>query len=191
MFPSFPFLSFLVRYLRHHMSDASYMRDWSMHRMLARFDLPYLRTRHVRFFINGVAKGLYAFMEAPDQDYVFQRSFPKYNKANFSLFKFKSMAIGGCAYSDAEIAAAPDSDNTTTYAFERGAHRQKIKTFPITTPNIGGLCMNEFMTNMARERVSVVSAWKRYGRDCGKTLIKTGLLNRDLGPKVNKLIKVV
>ena len=48
--------------------------------------------------INGVAKGLYAFMEAPDQDYVFQRSFPKYNKANFSLFKFKSMAIGGCAY---------------------------------------------------------------------------------------------
>ena len=63
--------------------------------------------------------------------------------------------------------------------------------FPITNPNVGALCMNEFMTNMARERVSVVSAWKRYGRDCGKTLIKTGLLDRDLGPKVITVITVI
>ena len=36
-------------YLRNHMSDPSFMREWSMHRMLRRFGLPYLRTRTVRF----------------------------------------------------------------------------------------------------------------------------------------------
>ena len=34
-------------YLRQHMGDASFMREWYVHRALARFQLPYLRTRHV------------------------------------------------------------------------------------------------------------------------------------------------
>ena len=35
-------------YLRNHLGDQSHMRDWSMHRMLRRFGLPYLRTRTVK-----------------------------------------------------------------------------------------------------------------------------------------------
>ena len=34
-------------YLRTGFADASYVREWAMHRALARFGLPHLRTRHV------------------------------------------------------------------------------------------------------------------------------------------------
>ena len=43
-------------YLRNNFGDASQLREWSMHRMLAKFNLPYLRTRHVRFFVNDVRR---------------------------------------------------------------------------------------------------------------------------------------
>jgi Lamin Tail Domain/CotH kinase protein len=46
-------------YLRSHFLDTSYMREWSAHRMLARFGLPHLRARKMRFFINGNRIGLY------------------------------------------------------------------------------------------------------------------------------------
>ena len=62
-------------YLRNHFGDPSYVRDWSTHRMLRRFGLPYLRTRTAKLYINGEYTGLYSLMEAPDQDYVFYRSF--------------------------------------------------------------------------------------------------------------------
>ena len=35
-----------VKSFRNHMSDTSFMREWSMHRMLRRFGLPYLRITH-------------------------------------------------------------------------------------------------------------------------------------------------
>ena len=72
------------------MYDGSYMRDWFMHRALARFGLPYLRTRHVRLFINGEKVGIYALMESMVQDYVFARSYPSYDPGNYGLFKMKT-----------------------------------------------------------------------------------------------------
>lgn len=66
-------------YLRTSWGDPSFTREWAMHRMLARFKLPFLKTRSVRLFINNENYGLYSLMEAPDQNYVFQRSFPNFN----------------------------------------------------------------------------------------------------------------
>merc|ERR1712100_152471 len=63
-------------YLRHHFGDASYAREWTFHRMLARFGMPHLRCRTLRLYLNGEYYGVYTFMEAPDQEYVFARSFP-------------------------------------------------------------------------------------------------------------------
>ena len=66
-------------YLRTAWGDGSFVREWSSHRMLARFGLPHLRTRMVRLLMNDEVYGLYTLMEAPDQDYVFHRSFPDYD----------------------------------------------------------------------------------------------------------------
>lgn len=54
-------------YLRHHIGDNSYMRDWAYNRMLARFGLPFLRARKVRVSVNGNLHGFYTLLEAPDQ----------------------------------------------------------------------------------------------------------------------------
>ncbi len=77
-------------YLRPHMGDDSYLREWTMHRMLARFSLPYLRTRTVLFKLNNEVRGVYTLMEAPDQDYVFHRSYPGFNWLNHGLWKVKT-----------------------------------------------------------------------------------------------------
>ena len=87
-------------YLRNHLSDHSYMRDWSMHRMLRRFDLPYLRSRTAKLYVNDDYRGVYTLMEAPDQDYVFYRNFGHDNTNSASdagpfadghcLYKFKT-----------------------------------------------------------------------------------------------------
>ena len=59
-------------YLRNHLSDTSYMREYAAHRLNARFGLPFLRTRAVRVFFNDMRDpvGLYTLTEAPDQAYV-------------------------------------------------------------------------------------------------------------------------
>merc|ERR1719197_2475063 len=96
-------------YLRHHMSDGSYMREWSMHRMLARFGLPHLRTRTARLFINDEYVGLYEAMESPDQDYVFARSFPDADMSNYSLYKVKTSSLQcRSAKAAAELGYTPD-----------------------------------------------------------------------------------
>jgi len=81
-------------YLRNHLMDESHMKEWVMHRMLARFGLPYLRTRHVRFHVNGAQLGFYTFMEAPDQEYVMSRNFGyTYDKASSALYKVKTFSL--------------------------------------------------------------------------------------------------
>lgn len=51
-------------YLRHHMGDYSFSRDYAYYRMLARFGLPHLRVRKVEFFINDEKMGYYSLIEA-------------------------------------------------------------------------------------------------------------------------------
>jgi len=81
-------------YLRTHLGDSSKMREWVMHRMLANFGLPYVRCRHVRFYVNGEQLGFYTFMEAIDQEYVSSRSFGEsFDLENNALYKVKSLSI--------------------------------------------------------------------------------------------------
>ena len=96
-------------YLRTHLLDPSHMQEWVMHRMLARFGLPYLRTRHVRFFVNGQQLGFYTLMEAPDQDYVIARNFgySDFDKDKSALYKVKSLSID-CGSEEYEYAGFPD-----------------------------------------------------------------------------------
>jgi hypothetical protein len=70
------------------------LREYLAHRVLARSGLAYLRSRHVDVYINDIHVGLMLFMEAPDQEYVFARSFPKYNRDTYSLHKVKPASLG-------------------------------------------------------------------------------------------------
>ena len=82
-------------YLRNGLGDSTRMREYAMHRMLAKFGLPHARTRHVRFFVNNEQIGFYTFMEALDQDYIQARSFGKlFDLDNYALYKVKTMALG-------------------------------------------------------------------------------------------------
>lgn len=67
-----PFLGMERVYLRSHLNDASYMREYASHLLLKRFGLPYLRCRPALLYINGAFIGFYTLMEAPNQDYVMQ-----------------------------------------------------------------------------------------------------------------------
>ena len=83
-------------YLRTHLSDESKMKEWVVHRMLANFGLPHVRTRHVRFHVNDDLLGFYTFMEAVDQEYVSARSFGfnSFDQHNNALYKVKSLSLG-------------------------------------------------------------------------------------------------
>jgi len=183
-------------YLRNHYGDASYMREWTMHRMLRRFELPYLRTRTVKLFVNGEYTGLYSLIEAPDQDYVFYRSFgvDKTNTAStkppfaegHALYKAKTHAIG-CnedAYaqdkarrgiSDADIearkAVAPKN-----FFFYRGEHRPKT---PVLKD--GHKCQMFFYAQMDREFTDAMAAYENSGKNCGKFFLDYGRVELDFG----------
>jgi CotH kinase protein len=131
-------------YLRNHVLDATFMRDWSMNRMLARFGLPHWRTRKLRFFINGDYIGFYDAVEAVDQEYVFARNFAEYNPFNYSLYKRKVESIGCGLYDPdtlADAATRLDDPSKPPYNFESGTHRD-----PIPVHGRAGLplCMNAF-----------------------------------------------
>ena len=59
-------------YLRNHLGDQSYLREYGSNVLLHRYGLPYLRVRPVRLYLNDDYYGFYSFMEAPTQPYVMQ-----------------------------------------------------------------------------------------------------------------------
>ena len=140
-------------YLRTHVGDGSHSREWAMHRMLARFGLPHLRTRTVRLFLNGEYEGLYDVVEAPDQEHVFQRSFPGFDPEEYGLYKVKTLSLG-CGNDDdpgftLALAGAEkriDDLDTPPYRFERGEHR------PIISVKEGDWigCSFDFFTNIQK-----------------------------------------
>jgi CotH kinase protein/Lamin Tail Domain len=165
-------------FLRNHFLDPTYMRDWSMNRMLARFGLPYLRARKIRFLINQEYIGFYTAVEAP-QEYVFARSFPNYNPFNYSLYKWKADAIGCGRYDPDVLADAEASKAEPPYSFERGSHRP--------TPPIYGkagfpLCMEAFAEfHFKAEKRDQATLYLQYDKNCGEMLVEEGLMDRDLG----------
>jgi len=169
-------------YLRNHFGDPSYMRDWASHRMLARFGLPYLRARKVRFHINNDSIGLYTLLEAPDQNYVFARSFPAYDQANYALFKVKSLSLGCGFYSEQQLESARlriNETDTPPYEFERGEHRSEI---PFLGPSQLLECLGAFYQYIFLDAAAdVFLAFVRADTDCGTFLVNEGLIDRDLG----------
>jgi len=166
-------------YLRNKLSDRSYMREWVFHRMLARFGLPHLRTRTVRFYLNDEYVGLYDLMEAPESEYVFHRNFPDYDLDNHALYKIKT-ASTSCGkqkwYNPGNVTAAYARINETTpYSFERGEHRPDI---PVLNED---QCNEGFDDILKTEKLDAVLAYVRNGEDCGEMLVEEGLVDRDLG----------
>ena len=168
-------------YLRTHLGDWSFAREWAQHQMLARFGLPYLRTRKVRFFVNNEFIGLYDLLEAPDQDYVFERSFPDFDPDNYALFKIKTLSLG-CDMYDADTLKKAnnriDETKSPPYAFERGEHRDKIPVLKDWTA-----CTSTFFENLGKEFEDFALAYVRHDKDCGDVLVDQGLIDRDLGVK--------
>jgi len=169
-------------YLRNHIADNSYMRDYSYNRMLARFGLPHTRARKVRVTINGNLHGFYTLLEAPDQDYVFHRSFPDFDPKNYALYKIKSFGLECGSFTPEEIAKAEeriDEVATPPYAFERGEHRDKPPVYSIFEID---QCLETYdETFWVRDYEDTILAWLRHGKSCTDMLLETGLIDRDLG----------
>ena len=180
-------------YMRTSFNEPSYIREWTMHRMLARFDLPHLRTRTVRFFLNGDFVGLYTLIEAPDQDYVFQRSFPDFNPEMYGLYKVKtlSMICGDSALAKALGAMGGDDEEVTPpYAFEKGDHRPKM---PVLGKYDFEECAINFMMEIGRQFSETNAAYLQSddGEKCGKFLVDHDLIGRKLGVQaVDKSMEV-
>jgi len=177
-------------YLRNHFSDASSHRDWAVHRMLARFGLPHLRTRTARFYINDQFMGIYTVMEAIDQPYVFHRSFPDFDSSNHALYKAKTASRTCGEFTNTQLAQAQARINETStppYAYERGDHREKIEVLSTTrngmmNPQLYMQCAEEVLTKVINpETNDAVLAYLRAEEDCGKMLVEEGLMDRDLG----------
>ena len=169
-------------YLRHHVGDYSYMRDYAYNRMLARFGLPHTRARKVRVTINGNPHGLYTLLEAPDQDYVFHRSFPDFDPQRYALYKIKSFGLDCGSYTADEIATAEarlGDLSTPPYAFERGEHKPQVPTLSLFEID---QCIEDYDNNLwTRDYFDVILAWLRNDRSCADMLLNTGLIDLDLG----------
>jgi CotH kinase protein/Lamin Tail Domain len=174
-------------YLRSHFLDPTFARDWTVNRLLARFGLPHLRSRKVRFFINGDYIGFYTVVEAIDQEYVFARSFPDYDPFNYALYKWKIEAIGCGRYDPDQLADAATrveahlQDPSVPFSFEPGDHR-------IPPPSLGKAgfpaCMYTYTEQYYLGDIrDVATLYLMYNEDCGEMLVEEGLMDRDLGTK--------
>jgi CotH kinase protein/Lamin Tail Domain len=170
-------------YLRNHFLDGSYAREWTAHRMLARFGLPHLRARKMRFYINGDRIGLYTVLEAAEQEYVFRRSFPNYTPESYALYKVKTQSIACGAYSPERLERTQlrlDETSTPPYAFERGKHRDPVT---VRGPEDMNGCFTDFIESMFNEGDDVELAYLRHNQDCGEMVVSEGLVDLDLGMK--------
>jgi len=168
-------------FLRLFGGDISHSREWTAHRMLARFGLPHLRTRKVRLHINGERQGLYELIEAPEQEYIYQRSFSNFDPTSYGLYKVK-MGTGGCGnYSPEDLEQAKarvDETNTPPYYFERGEHRSMIPVLKDSAQ-----CGVVFGGLYKQKQLDAVLAYVRSGKDCGEFLVDAGLTGRKLPDK--------
>eukprot|EP00581_Thalassiosira_minuscula_P031820 CAMPEP_0183768422 /NCGR_PEP_ID=MMETSP0739-20130205/16733_1 /TAXON_ID=385413 /ORGANISM="Thalassiosira miniscula, Strain CCMP1093" /LENGTH=874 /DNA_ID=CAMNT_0026007653 /DNA_START=27 /DNA_END=2648 /DNA_ORIENTATION=- len=186
------FMGMEIVYLRNHLGDASYMRDYASHLMLKRFGLPYLRSRPARLYMNGEYVGFYTLLEAPVQGYVMQRSFGVFEAEQTSLYKVKTQ-LAECPITDPDaIAAASTSPLPNPYYFERGDHRADVPSIegdsaPLET------CSAYFFGEMAKEGVDLAKGILHYNNSCGNALVSLGRVDRDYGPKSSEdaMIKFV
>lgn len=177
-----PFMGMEVVYLRNHMGDMSYMRDYSSHFMLRRFGLPYLRCRPARLYMNGEYVGFYTLMEAPAQGYVMQRSFGVFLPEDTALYKIKTQ-VAQCPVTDPAVIASRSDEPPNPYYFERGNHREDVP------PSEDGsdedrlsTCLEYFYGEIAKEGADLVQGILHYNNSCGNALTSLGRVDRDYGP---------
>jgi len=123
-------------------------------------------------------------MEAPDQDYVFQRSFPDFNPSMYGLYKVKTLSFlcGDDEMNSRLPMMGVDVDVTPPYSFERGEHRPKM-------PVVGNYGIEECDVNFRNELVGQFGAAYAAnlqaddGDNCGKFLVDSDLIGRKLGVK--------
>jgi len=170
-------------YFRSDFGDHSHMREHVSHRLNARFGLPFLRSRHVRLYLNSVYVGLYTFMEAPELDYVMHRSFGAFDPAETALYKFKVIAAScGVDYTSEELETARQSPVPDPYYFERGPHRD---TIPVENDNYE-FCMGFFYDQIGKDRADAIKGYVEYNEDCSEAMVELGLVDRDYGPKTTE-----
>lgn len=187
-----PFMGMEVVYLRNHMSDSSYMRDYASHFMLRRFGLPYLRSRPVRLFMNGEYVGFYTMMEAPDQGYVMQRSFGVFEPEDTALYKIKTQIAECPVTNPAAVAVAEESDEPPNpYYFDRGDHRADVP------PNEGepildrlNTCLGYFIGEIVKEGADLTKGILHHNNSCGMALVTLGRVDRDYGPKSSEKVMI-
>lgn len=180
-----PFMGMEIVYLRNHLGDPSYMRDYASHFMLRRFGLPYLRSRPVRLFMNGEYVGFYTLMEAPVQGYVMQRSFGVFQPEDTALYKVKTQ-VAQCPITDPAVIAAKSDEEPNPYYFERGDHRVDIPTFDgNTTVDAERIdaCGVYFFGEIIKEGADLTQGILHYNNSCGTALVSLGRVDRDYGPK--------
>lgn len=173
-------------FLRHHMGDYSYQREWAYMRALARFGLPHLRARKVLLSINGQRHGLYTLLEAPDQPYVMARSFPNLNLNQYALYKVKWFSRGCGQYTQDELIqaqtrldATAEDEQLQPYSFERGEH---VVPPPVYGMHAAKRCVDDVVNNLHDQgKMDVVLAYLRHNQDCGDTLLDEELIDLDLG----------
>ncbi|EJK45235.1 hypothetical protein THAOC_36156 [Thalassiosira oceanica] len=168
-----------VVYLRNHLGDASYMRDYASHVLLKRFGLPYLRSRPVRLYLNGEYVGFYTLMEAPTQGYVMQRSFGVFDPTDTALYKVKTTLAQCPITEESTIAKTQGEAVPDPYYFERGDHR--------LDPPFGsdvGSCYAYFLGEIGKEADDLNNGiLNEYNNSCGEALVGLGRVDRDYGPK--------
>uniref|UniRef100_A0A6S8YZZ2 LTD domain-containing protein n=1 Tax=Chaetoceros debilis TaxID=122233 RepID=A0A6S8YZZ2_9STRA len=169
-------------YFRSHFGDYSCMREHASHRLNARFGLPFLRTRHVRLYLNSGYIGFYTFTEAPELDYVMHRSFGAFDPAETALYKFKIIAASCGDYTSEELETAKQSPVPDPYYFKRGPHRD---TIPVEYGN-AEFCSNWFIGQYFKDRMDAVKGYVEYNEDCGEAMVELGLVDRDYGSETTE-----
>jgi len=145
-------------------------------------------------------------MEAPDEEYVFARSFPTYDGSDYGLYKVKSMTISCSNDGDILGGALGEmiKDNSTKALLEsivnveelvknitqkhlnssydgpmlheRGRHRPDV---PVLIDY--EQCMGSFFQNIIHDFFEVQVVKQLSGETCGEFLVDNSLLDRDLG----------
>tara|TARA_B110000971_G_scaffold186150_1_gene194731 strand:- start:73 stop:552 length:480 start_codon:yes stop_codon:yes gene_type:complete len=129
------------------------------------------------FYLNDEKMGLYSFMEAVDQEYIFHRSFPAYDPTNFSLFKVKThSAVCSASWTESETVGLEAATSETTFLFERGEHRP-----PFPSSDNFYVCGGGFFGQIGNECTDAMRAFALHDYNYGEFVVEEGLIDRDLG----------
>lgn len=181
-FDNGPFLGMTNFHLRSNSLDSSYMRDYAANEILRAVGLPHLRSRPARLFLNGEYHGFYSLHEAPDEDYVMQRSFGVSDPEKTGLFKMRDL-LAECEFDTSLF--DPNSPVPDPIYAERGRHRDAFPQIPeaATREETFMQCVEFFHQQKEKIWWDVGRAYLEYNQSCAVTMVETDMASRKFGPK--------